>query len=118
MRINKKGLNMRTAPVIVILLLSCCSLALAAQRPEVTGRDLLHKMDSKIRSDKDYVLGFVGGVYATYLGTSSIPPETEIKKVVKTARKYLRHNSEKLEQPAARLLNEAFEKAYSKKPKS
>jgi len=109
---------MRRCAVIAILLLCFCSLPSTGQNPEVTGSELLHKMESKIRSDKDYALGYVSAVYASYLGTPGIPPDTEMKKVLKTAHKYLKHNREKLDQPAAPLLNQAFEQAYPKKTKS
>ncbi len=94
------------------------SIVYAGQRPEITGRDLLAKMNSQAKSDKDYVMGYVQAVYAVYLNASTLASEKEIEPVLSAAKKYLTEiGAQKLNQPANVLLREAYDKSFPLKKK-
>lgn len=108
-------------------LLALCVWIPAAQTSEMTGKDLLEKMKSKEQCDDGYVRGYVMGVYGVYRAVPapgekgpekvagfSFTDEDE-KKVLKIVKDYLESVPERLDQPASKLLEEAFEKAFPKK---
>lgn len=53
---------MKTQLFALIAILCIFSLICAGQQREVTGKDLLAKMNSQEKSDKDYVMGYVQAV--------------------------------------------------------
>jgi hypothetical protein len=108
------------------LLFFLCASMPAGQGSEMTGKDLLKKMNSKEPCDDGYVRGYVMGVYGVYAavpapgehGTEkahsfSFTDEDE-DKILKIAKKYLEGNPERLNQPANKLLTEAFQEAFPK----
>jgi hypothetical protein len=105
--------------LLALAALSCiCSLVFAGQKPGITGRDLLAKMNSQAKSDKDYVMGYVQAVYAAYLNTSTLASEKEMEPVLPAAKKYLAESdTQKLNLPANVLLREAFDKSFPFKKK-
>ncbi len=95
-----------------------CTIVLAGQQPAITGKDLLAKMNSQAKSDKDYVMGYVQAVYARYLNTSTLASEKEMEPVLSAAKKYFAESStQKLNLPANVLLREAFDKSLALKKK-
>lgn len=82
----------------------------AVEAKFLSGKELLEKINSSEKYDRDYALGYITGVYCAYMKTS-VPDDQTIKKVVKVVKKYLRKNREKLNQSAVELLKEAFDKS-------
>ena len=76
----------------------------------LSGKELLDKISSDKKDDKDYALGYITGVYCVYMETS-VPDDRTMEKVVKAVKKYLKKNLDKLDRPAAELLKEIFSKA-------
>lgn len=77
----------------------------------LSGRGLLEKIRSSDKEDRDYALGYITGVlYASR--KISIPDDRTMKKVVKAVKKHLKRNRYRLDQPAVKLLDEAFEKEF------
>jgi len=76
----------------------------------LSGKELLDKISSGKKDDRDYALGYITGVYCVYMETS-IPDDRTMKKIVKIVKKYLKKNPDKLDRPAAELLKEIFAKA-------
>src|SRR4030042_5457858 len=107
---------MKTKLAALAALLCVCSLICAGQQREITGKDLLAKMNSQAKNDKDYVMGYVQAVYGVYLNTFTLASEKEIAPVLSAAKKYLSEsNAQKLNQPANVLLKEAFERSFPRK---
>jgi acetyl-CoA carboxylase carboxyltransferase component len=107
---------MKTKLAVLAALLCICSLAYAGQQRVITGKELLAKMNSQAKSDKDYVMGYVQAVYAVYSNTSTLASEKEIEPVLSAAKKYLAEsNAQKLNQPANVLLKEVFERSFPRK---
>lgn len=94
-----------------------CSFVFAAQKPEVTGKDLLVKMNSSDKTDKDYVAGYVLGVYVAYSKRTTPVAEKELEPLIGAAKKYFEDNPQKLNQPANILLHDVFDKAFPQKKK-
>jgi len=76
----------------------------------LSGKELLDKISSDKKDERDYALGYITGVYCVYMETS-VPDDRTMKKVVKAVKKYLKKNPDKLDRPAAELLKEIFAKA-------
>ena len=76
----------------------------------LSGKELLDKINSDKKEDKDYALGYITGVYCVYKDIS-VPDDRTMKKVVKVVKKYLKKNPDKLNRPAAELIKEIFVKA-------
>ncbi len=77
----------------------------------LSGKELLEKISSSDKEDRDYALGYITGVLCASRKTS-IPDDRTMKKVVKAVKKYLRRNRDRLDQPAVKLLEEAFAKEF------
>jgi acetyl-CoA carboxylase carboxyltransferase component len=109
----------KTKLAVLAALLCICGLTSGGQERVITGRDLLAKMNSQAKSDKDYVMGYVQAVYAVYmnrLNTSTLASEKEIEPVLSAAKKYLAESdAQKLNQPANVLLKEVFERSFPRK---
>ena len=76
----------------------------------LSGKELLDKISSDKKEDKDYALGYITGVYCVYMDTP-VPDDRTMKKVVKVVKRYLKKNPDKLNRPAAELIKEIFVKA-------
>lgn len=77
----------------------------------LSGKELLEKVSSSNKEDRDYALGYITGVFCAYRETS-IPDDRTMKKVVRVVKKYLKRNPDRLNQPAVKLLKEAFAKEF------
>ncbi|MBA7714757.1 hypothetical protein ES703_123789 [subsurface metagenome] len=82
----------------------------AEELKPLSGKELLDKISSDKKNDRDYALGYITGVYCVYMETS-VPDDRTMKKIVKIVKKYLKRNPGKLDRPAAVLLKEIFAKA-------
>ncbi len=108
---------MKSKPITFVALFCVCSLVYAGQRPEITGKDLLAKMNSSAKADKDYVAGYVLGVYVAYSKRTTPVSEKELEPVIGAAKKYFESHPQKLNQPANILLHEVFDKSFLQKKK-
>ena len=88
----------------------------AEEGKPLSGKELLEKMSSSHKEDRDYALGYITGVFCASRKIS-IPDERIMKKVVKTVKKYMKKNPDRLDQPAVKLLTEAFDKEFPVKKK-
>ena len=88
----------------------------AEEGKPLSGKALLEKMSSSHKEDRDYALGYITGVFCASRKTS-IPDDRTMKKVVKAVKKYLKKNLDRLDQPAVKLLAEAFAKEFPLKKK-
>jgi hypothetical protein len=83
----------------------------AEERKPLSGKKLLEKISSSNKEDRDYALGYITGVFCVSRKTT-IPDARTMKKVVKAVKKYLKSHPDRLDQPAVKLLEEAFEKEF------
>ncbi len=74
-------------------------------------------MNSSAKADKDYVMGYVLGVYAVYFKRTTPIPKEELEPVIAAAKKHFEGNPQKLNQPANVLLHEVFDKSFLQKKK-
>jgi hypothetical protein len=102
---------------VVMFLVSGFVLAQQTKDFDITGKMLLDKMNSSNASDKDYVRGYITGVYSASRNLSSIPDDSTVKKAEKIAKKYLKKNPKMLNHPAGELLIEAWNQALPIKKK-
>jgi hypothetical protein len=102
---------------VVMFLVTGFVLAQKTNDSLVTGKMLLDKMNSINAGDKDYVRGYITGVYCTFRNMSSIPDDSTIKKVEDIAKKYLKKSPKMLNRPAGELLIEAWNQALPLKKK-
>ena len=79
---------------------------------EITGKVLLDKMNSQKAGDNRWALGYVTGVFCISRKIDLIPDDATMKKVQNVAKKYLKANPNKLNQPANQLLEEAWKKKF------
>jgi len=79
---------------------------------DVTGQALLDKMNSSKAGDNQWALGYVTGVFCISRKIYLVPDDLTMKKVRDVAKKYLKANSKKLNQPANELLEEAWKKEF------
>lgn len=86
------------------------SMTYSEEMKPLSGKELLDKISSDKKDERDYALGYITGVYCVYMETS-VPDDRTMKKVVKAVKKYLKKNPDKLDRPAAELLKEIFAKA-------
>jgi len=99
--------------VVLFAALFCLiyGISCAEEGKPLSGKELLEKISSSNKEDKDYALGYITGVFCASRETS-IPDVRTMKKVVKAVKKYLKRNPDRLDQPAVKLLKEAFEKEF------
>jgi hypothetical protein len=97
--------------MLAVILFFVFGIAYAVEAKFLSGKELLEKINSSEKYDRDYALGYITGVYCACMETS-VPDDQTMKKVVKVVKKYLRKNREKLNQSAVKLLKEAFDKAF------
>lgn len=99
--------------VVLFATLFCliCGISCAEEGKLLSGKKLLEKISSSNKEDRDYALGYITGVFCASRETS-IPDDRTMKKVVKAVKKYLKRNPDRLDQPAVKLLKEAFEKEF------
>lgn len=93
-----------------------CGICCAEGGKPLSGKELLEKMSSSHKEDRDYALGYITGVFCASREIS-IPDDRTMKKVVKAVKKYLKKNLDRLDQPAVKLLAEAFAKEFPLKKK-
>lgn len=86
------------------------SMTYSEEMKPLSGKELLDKISSDKKYDKDYALGYITGVYCVYMEIS-VPDDRTMKKIVKIVKKYLKRNPDKLDRPATELLKEIFSKA-------
>lgn len=99
-------------PFLLAVILSLVfGIAYTEEVKSLGGKELLDKINSNEKYDRDYALGYITGVYCVYMETS-VPDDQTMKKVFKVVKKYLRKNRGKLNQPAVALLKEVFDKAF------
>jgi len=79
---------------------------------EITGKVLLDKMNSSNAGDNRWALGYVTGVFCISRKIDLVPDDVTMKKVRDVAKKYLKANPKKLNQPANDLLEEAWKKKF------
>ena len=82
----------------------------------LSGKELLEKIRSSHKEDRDYALGYITGVFCASRKIS-IPDDRTMKKVVKAVKKYLKSHPDRLDQLAVKLLREAFDKEFPVKKK-
>ena len=97
--------------MLAVILFFVFGIVYAVEAKFLSGKELLEKINSSEKYDRDYALGYITGVYCAYMETS-VPDDQTMKKVVKVVKKYLRKNREKLNRPAVELLKEAFDKSF------
>ncbi len=110
----KKLSKGRTFKKIVLFAALFCfiyGISCAEEGKSLSGKELLEKISSKNKEDKDYALGYITGVLCVSRKTS-IPDDRIMKKVVKAVKKYLKSHPDRLGQPAVKLLKEAFDKEF------
>ena len=107
-------MNMKRALIAATVLLLVSGIIFAQQRKDlnVTGKALLDKMNSSSVGDKEYVRGYIVGVFCASRSLDVIPDDLTMKKIEEVAKKYLEENPKKLSRPANELLKEAWAKPF------
>jgi len=100
--------------LLTIILLFILGISYTEEVKSLNGKELLDKINSNEKYDRDYALGYITGVYCAYMEIS-VPDDQTMKKVIKVVKKYLKKNREKLNRPAVELLKEAFDRSLSPK---
>ena len=103
--------RMKRPFLLAVILFVVFGITYSVEAKALSGKELLDKINSSEKYDKDYALGYITGVYCVYMETS-IPDEQNMKRIIKVVKKYFKKNRERLNQPAVKLLKEAFDKAF------
>jgi len=107
-----KGMAIQKKVVLVAALFCLIyGISCAEEGKSLSGKELLKKMSSSHKEDRDYALGYITGVFCASREIS-IPDDRTMKKVVQVVKKYLKKNPDRLDQQAVKLLEEAFAKEF------
>jgi hypothetical protein len=112
----KKMVTQKKVVLFAVLFCFIYGTFCAEEGKPLSGKELLEKISSSQKEDKDYALGYITGVLCVSRKTS-IPDDWIMKKVVKAVKKYLKSHPDRLDQPAVKLLTEAFDKEFPVKKK-
>lgn len=99
---------------LAVILFLVLGITYTEEVKSLSGKDLLDKINSNEKYDRDYALGYITGVYCVHMETS-VPDDQTMKRIIKVVKKYLKKNREKLNRPAVALLKEAFDKSLPAK---
>ncbi len=103
-----KGRTFKKIVLCAALFWFIYGISCAEEGKPLSGKELLEKISSK---NKEYALGYITGVLCASRKIS-IPDDRTMKKVVKAVKKYLKSHPDRLDQPAVKLLKEAFDKEF------
>ncbi len=112
----KKMVNQKRVVLFAVLFCFIYGIFCSEGGKSLSGNELLEKMSSSHKEDRDYALGYITGVFCASREIS-IPDDRTMKKVVKAVKKYLKSHPDRLDQPAVKLLKEAFDKEFPVKKK-
>jgi len=104
------SVKIRRPFLLAFMLFLVFGIAYTAEAKALSGKELLEKINSSEKYDRDYALGYITGVYCAYMETS-VPDEQSMKRIIKVVKKYFKKNRERLNRPAVELLKEAFDKS-------
>ena len=77
---------------------------------DITGRELLNKINSREQADNTWALGYIAGIYCVHANIN-VPDLAIQEKYRAVVKKYLEKNKSKLNQSAGDLVIEALERS-------
>ncbi len=80
--------------------------------PNLSGKELLAKIDSSSVADREYTLGFVSGVYGVFMKQGVAVDIPTAEKLVEIVKKYLAEHKDQLNRLAVKLVEEALKAAF------
>ena len=106
----------RSASFLLVLLLVSSILnagnaqitAVPSKSNDITGRELLNKINSREQVDNAWALGYIAGIYCVHADIN-LPDLATQEKYRAVVKKYLEKNKSKLNGPAGDLIIEALE---------
>jgi len=77
---------------------------------DITGKELLNKINSRNQADNTWALGYIAGVYCVHANIN-VPDLATQEKYTAVVKKYLKKNKSKLNRSAGDLIIEALERS-------